>query len=66
MASYYTYLTQKANAATARLALCHHIPDEESKCHQSKIGEQQEEKAEGKAVLPHEVKLEGVGCSKGQ
>lgn len=66
MALCHTYLTQKANAATARLALCHRIPDEEGKCYQSKVGEQQEEKAEGKAVLPHKVELEGVGCSKGQ
>lgn len=38
-------------------------PDEEAKRDQGKISQQQEKEAEHEAVVPHQVKVEGVsGC----
>ena len=37
------------------------LPDEEAESNKGKVGQQQQQKGQGEAVLPDQVELEGIG-----
>lgn len=37
------------------------LPDEEAESDKGKVGQEQQQEGEGKTVLPHQVKVEGIG-----
>lgn len=37
-------------------------PDEEAESDKGEVGQEQQQEGEGKAVLPHKLKVEGIGC----
>lgn len=38
------------------------LPDEEAESNKGQVGEEQQQEGEAKAVLPHQVKVEGISC----